>query len=137
MFNYEILKSLNDMEMLVYDYLMKNKEKVTYMTVRELADEVHVSTATVMRFCRKAGFDGYSEFKVKFKMFLNEEKNKKHQVNEDIQEIQEYFQKISSEIHQKELDEIADVVRDAKQVILLDLELRAFLENTVQDIFLT
>lgn len=70
-------------------------------------------------------------------MFLNEEKNKKHQVNEDIQEIQEYFQKISSEIHQKELDEIADVVRDAKQVILLDLELQAFLENTVQDIFLT
>ena len=45
-------------------------------------------------------------------MFLNEEKNKKHQVNEDIQEIQEYFQKISSEIHQKELDEIADVVRN-------------------------
>ena len=114
MFNYEILKSLNDMEMLVYDYLMKNKEKVTYMTVRELADEVHVSTATVMRFCRKAGFDGYSEFKVKFKMFLNEEKNKKHQVNEDIQ-------KISSEIHQKELDEIADVVRDAKQVIFIGL----------------
>ena len=107
MFNYEILKSLNDMEMLVYDYLMKNKEKVTYMTVRELADEVHVSTATVMRFCRKAGFDGYSEFKVKFKMFLNEEKNKKHQVNEDIQEIQ--------------LDEIADVVRDAKQVIFIGL----------------
>ena len=91
------------------------------MTVRELADEVHVSTATVMRFCRKAGFDGYSEFKVKFKMFLNEEKNKKHQVNEDIQEIQEYFQKISSEIHQKELDEIADVVRDAKQVIFIGL----------------
>lgn len=121
MFNYEILKSLNDMEMLVYDYLMKNKEKVTYMTVRELADEVHVSTATVMRFCRKAGFDGYSEFKVKFKMLLNEEKNKKHQVNEDIQEIQEYFQKISSEIHQKELDEIADVVRDAKQVIFIGL----------------
>ena len=57
MFNYEILKSLNDMEMLVYDYLMKNKEKVTYMTVRELADEVHVSTATVYAvFVEKAGF---------------------------------------------------------------------------------
>ena len=25
MFNYEILKSFNDMEMLVYDYIMKNK----------------------------------------------------------------------------------------------------------------
>ena len=47
MFNYEILKSFNDMEMLVYDYIMKNKNVVKYMTVRELADEVHVSTATV------------------------------------------------------------------------------------------
>ena len=93
MFNYEILKSLNDMEMLVYDYLMKNKEKVTYMTVRELADEVHVSTATVMRFCRKAGFDGYSEFKVKFKMFLNEEKNKKHQVNEEFRRFRNIFRR--------------------------------------------
>ena len=39
MFNYEILKSFNDMEMLVYDYIMKNKNVVKYMTVRELADE--------------------------------------------------------------------------------------------------
>lgn len=59
--------------------------------------------------------------KVKFKMFLNEEKNKKHQVNEDVQEIQEYFQKISSGIHQKELDEIADVVRDAKKGCLANI----------------
>ena len=121
MFSYEIIKSLNDMELLVYDYLMKNKEKITYMTVRELADEVHVSTATVMRFCRKAGFDGYSEFKVKFKMFLEEEKKKGHQKNEDVQEIQEYFYKISSGVHQKELDDIATVVREAKQVIFIGL----------------
>ena len=89
MFNYEILKSFNDMEMLVYDYIMKNKNVVKYMTVRELADEVHVSTATVMRFCRKAGFDGYSEFKVKFKMYLEEETKKNKKNNEDVKEIQE------------------------------------------------
>ena len=28
MFSYEIIKSLNDMELLVYDYLMKTKEKI-------------------------------------------------------------------------------------------------------------
>ena len=42
MFNYEILKSFNDMEMLVYDYIMKNKNVVKYKTGTELADEVHV-----------------------------------------------------------------------------------------------
>ncbi len=34
MFSYEIIKSLNDMELLVYDYLMKNKEKI-FLLVQE------------------------------------------------------------------------------------------------------
>ena len=34
-------------------------------------------------------------------------------------------------------DEIADVVRDAKQVIFIGLGTSGILENTVQDIFLT
>ena len=121
MFSYEIIRSLNEMETLVYDYIIKNKTKIKYMTVRELADEVHVSTATIMRFCKKCGFDGYSEFKVNFKQYLEQEKAKGHKVNEDVKELQEYFDKISSGIHQRELDEIADVVREARQVIFIGL----------------
>lgn len=121
MFSYEIIRSLNEMETLVYDYIIKNKTKIKYMTVRELADEVHVSTATIMRFCKKCGFDGYSEFKVNFKQHLEQEKAKGHKVNEDVKELQEYFDKISSGIHQRELDEIADVVREARQVIFIGL----------------
>lgn len=34
MFSYEIIKSLNDMELLVYDYLMKKKEKI-FLLVQE------------------------------------------------------------------------------------------------------
>ena len=55
MFAYEEIKQLNDLEMLVYDYVMKNKKQITFMTVRELAAAVHVSTATVVRFCKKMG----------------------------------------------------------------------------------
>lgn len=121
MFSYEIIRSLNEMETLVYDYIIKNKTKIKYMTVRELADEVHVSTATIMRFCKKCGFDGYSEFKVNFKQHLEQEKAQGHKVNEDVKELQEYFDKISSGIHQRELDEIADVVREARQVIFIGL----------------
>ena len=36
-------------------------------------------------------------------------------------ELQEYFDKISSGVHQRELDEIADVVREARQVIFIGL----------------
>lgn len=61
MFDYEIIQSLNELEMLVYNYITTHKQEVKYMTVRELADAVHVSTSTVIRFCKKNGCDGYSE----------------------------------------------------------------------------
>lgn len=119
MFHYEVIKSLNELELLVYDYIMKNKQTVIYMTVRELADAVHVSTSTVMRFCKKAGFDGYSEFKVKFKMYVKEERT--HKNVEDLQEMRDYFQKAGTESMQKNLNEAADIVRNAKQVIFIGL----------------
>lgn len=118
-FNYEVVKSLNDLELLVYDYIMKNKQTVIYMTVRELAQAVHVSTSTVMRMCKKAGFDGYSEFKVKFKMYM--EKDEAKQDIEDLQEMQEYFQKAGSQASQRNLNEAADIVREARQVIFIGL----------------
>ena len=68
MFNYEIIQSLNDLELSLYRYIMKNSEKVIYMRIRELADEAHVSTTTILRFCKKVNCQGYSEFKVKLKI---------------------------------------------------------------------
>lgn len=79
MFSYEVLQSFNNLEMLVYNYVMEHRHEVQYMTIRELAEAVHVSTSTVVRFCKKAGCDGYSEFRVQFKMFLKEEKRAQKQ----------------------------------------------------------
>ena len=49
MFTYEEIMSLNELEMNVYQYVLKNKEKTGYMKIRELAEEAHVSTTTVLR----------------------------------------------------------------------------------------
>ncbi len=72
-------------------------------------------------FARRQDSKGYSEFKINFKQYLDQEKKQNRKVNEDVKELQEYFDKISSGIHQSELDEIADVVREAKQVIFIGL----------------
>ena len=63
MFTHEMIKSFNQLEMDVYNYIISNEEKVVYMKVRELAEEVHVSTTTILRFCKKVGCEGYSEFR--------------------------------------------------------------------------
>ena len=67
MFDVEQVKALNDLERMVYEYVVKDPEKVKYMRIRELADEVHVSTSTILRFCKKMGCSGYSEFKLQLR----------------------------------------------------------------------
>ncbi len=44
MFTYEEIMSLNELEMNVCQYILKNKEKAGYMKIRELADEAPVVT---------------------------------------------------------------------------------------------
>lgn len=59
MFRVEEIQSLNELELSVYEYVMQHISAVPYMRIRELAAEAHVSTSTVLRFCRKMGCDGY------------------------------------------------------------------------------
>lgn len=68
------VSELNNLEIDIYKYILNNKEKVVYMTIRELADEIHVSTATILRFCKKNGFSGFSEFKTYIKNVTKEER---------------------------------------------------------------
>lgn len=54
MFTVEEIQSLNELELAVYEYVMQHKNAVSYMRIRELASEIHVSTTTVLRFCKKS-----------------------------------------------------------------------------------
>lgn len=117
MFSYEQIQKLNDLEMLVYDYIIKNKQIVTFMTIRELAEAVHVSTSTVIRFCKKMDCDGYSEFRVKFKMFLNEEKDQNTKA--DVEELQHYFKSMDAPSQERQLEDAAEMIRRARRVIFV------------------
>jgi DNA-binding MurR/RpiR family transcriptional regulator len=117
MFNYEIIQSLNDLELSLYRYIMKNVEKVVYMRIRELADEAHVSTTTILRFCKKVNCEGYSEFKVKLKMHI--EQNENNKVNNDTSVIIDFFKKLdNSELHRK-LNVLCDLIKKASNVIFI------------------
>lgn len=46
MFSEEMICSLNDLELEVYKYVVRNADKVCYMRIREFADAAHVSAST-------------------------------------------------------------------------------------------
>lgn len=123
MFHYEVLQSYNDLEMLVYKYVISHKEEVRYMTIRELAEAVHVSTSTVLRFCKKTGCDGYSEFKVQFKMYLKQENKKRMEQIKDsgIDEIMRFFHTVTSTEYEESINEVTQVILDAKQLIFIGI----------------
>lgn len=123
MFDYEMLQSYNDLEMLVYKFVMTHKEEVRYMTIRELAEAVHVSTSTVLRFCKKTGCDGYSEFKVQFKMYLKDEKKKRMEQTKDngIEEVMRFFHTVTSNEYEESINEITQVILGAKQLIFIGI----------------
>ncbi|WP_295131381.1 MurR/RpiR family transcriptional regulator [uncultured Catenibacterium sp.] len=66
-FTYSQVESLNETETYVYNYVVKNTKKVLNESIRELANNTHVSTATVMRFCKKMGCEGFTELKYRLK----------------------------------------------------------------------
>lgn len=115
MFSLEEIKSFNDIELSVYHYIVKNKGKVAYMKIRELALESHVSTTTVLRFCKKLGCSGYSEFKLKFRRYLEEEELKKPGV--DAQVIIDFMRRTETEEFQDSLDKLTEYLRKSKTII--------------------
>jgi RpiR family glv operon transcriptional regulator len=56
------VSSLNKTERQLYEYTLKNMDKVKDMSIQKLAAEQFLSTTTIFRFTQKLGFSGYSDF---------------------------------------------------------------------------
>ena len=58
----EKAKELSKTEQELLQYAIKNLHIIKKLSIREFASRCFVSTATVFRFVRKMGFEGYSDF---------------------------------------------------------------------------
>jgi DNA-binding MurR/RpiR family transcriptional regulator len=117
MFSHAAIASLNNLEMMVYNYVVKNRDKVMYMTIRELADGAGVSTTTVLRFCRKLQCEGYSEFRVRFKLYL--EQNEPQQANFGASEIISFFKSVNNDEFDTLLDKAVDIILSSERIIFV------------------
>ena len=117
MFTAEIIASLNELETSLYNYICENEEKVAYMRIRELADETHVSTSTILRFCRKLNCEGFSEFKTKIKLHLEE--IKKTTIKSVEHSVLEFFERISQGNINENIKKAANLVAESNNVLFI------------------
>jgi len=58
----ETIHNLNQTELKLFDYVVKNMHEVKDMSIQKFASEQFLSTTTIFRFTQKLGFSGYSDF---------------------------------------------------------------------------
>lgn len=119
MFSNTNLKKLNALEMDIYEYVIAHKDEISSLRIRELAKLVNVSTTSILRFCNKLDCAGFTEFKIKFKMALEESEHRNIQTDINLT-IANLERMAVSDIDQK-IAEAVTLIADSSHIVFLGL----------------
>lgn len=98
---------LNQNENEILAYCMKHSELVLHMKIADLAEVLFSSPASLVRFCKKLGFHGFSEFKAALKMEVNANKELTESHSSDFfKDIEKSIQLVNEEIVEQLIDQI-------------------------------
>lgn len=119
MFSRELIASFNELDLSIYNCIIKNKNEISHMKIKELADEAHVSTATVLRFCKKMGCEGYSEFRLRYKEYLKHEDGYVRDSGETT--LKGFVSRIDSKDFQESICRAHDILENSKRIIFIGI----------------
>lgn len=113
------IQSLNELELQVYQYVMKHQNSIPYMRIRELAAEAHVSTTTILHFCKKVGCEGYTQFRWKVKESIGA--GESDRIPDDLAELRAFFQHMTEERYAQGLEAAASLIARAERVFVIGI----------------
>ena len=111
---------LSDTDIMIYKYIMENADKVIYMRVRDLADQTHSSSASILRFCRKFECSGFPEFKTRLKLYLKKQKNTKLQTIDE-ESLIHFFEQSVESTFTKKINQVVDLLETKEFVVFLGM----------------
>ncbi|WP_190289076.1 MurR/RpiR family transcriptional regulator [Lactococcus kimchii] len=120
MFFPEQISKLNELETLVFDFIIKSPEQVQQMTIRDLASQAHVSTSTIVRLCTKLGFEGWADLKFYLKSQARE-KTPEEQHYDNMLEFNMFLRRMNTDVYQAKLNKAAQMIAQADCTIFLGL----------------
>ncbi|MDR4950450.1 MurR/RpiR family transcriptional regulator [Neobacillus cucumis] len=105
-------------------YIIKNPDEISQLSISQIAKKIHISPATITRFCQKISFSGFNEFKHELKRYIDL-KDKPSKAS-GIKEI-DYF----SNLYQNHLEIIETTFR---KMNYFDIQQAVFLLNNAQKV---
>ncbi|OPJ57242.1 putative HTH-type transcriptional regulator YbbH [Alkalithermobacter paradoxus] len=106
-------QSLNRNESHLLKYILENSNEVLNMKIHDLSSKAFISTASIIRFCKKLGFNGYSEFKANLAMSLKSKDNDRANLQLDNISLIDAINKSINLINDNVIDQIIDIMHNA------------------------
>ncbi len=118
---------------LVAEYVVENYLKIPFLTINAMADDIGVSSSTIIKFCNQLGFSKFAEFKNECSDFLHSELVIYNKLSESssadepkdsffTQEIEEstaaIYATLSDEVNQKNLPKLLSMIERAKSIYI-------------------
>lgn len=126
--------SLSAAETDVATYILQHSDEMDHLTIEELASATYTSNATIIRLCRKLGFNGYRTFRI---AYVKEYEMSRYQTQavdfstpfKELNNRDEVFQALSSlyketidvlirELDLHQLNELAKTIAKARRVYM-------------------
>ena len=98
----EIIEKLNEKEIKVYRYILAHSLEFPFMTIREVANGVQVSTTVILNFVKKMGYKSFKEFKLAYR--LQERKSRESKRVYDDKQVIGALMQLDNEYYQEKLD---------------------------------
>lgn len=111
--------SLTLSEQKIADIILSSFEKIQYLTLLDIARSSSTGQATVIRFCRKLGFDGF--FDLKNKIVLKQKNQKKREFSlakRSRKKINDSISKIKLRIDMEQVDCAIQCITKAQRVYI-------------------
>ena len=120
MFHNIDLKSLSELELDVYNYIISHPKQLQNLTIRQLAQEAHVSTTTISRFCRKLNLSGFSELKYVIRDELHAEQRvyPSYDLNTPLTD---FFTKVSRDEFEQKINAWLQLTLNARFIVFLGI----------------
>lgn len=130
-----IEKKTNSSKMfkIIGEYIIENTTEIPFLNLQELSFKSGVSTATIVRFCKSLGFDGYSEFQTNLKNYLKNEiiptREFKESIDNDKEAVEvvmniietniKMLEVLKKEINFNDLEEIVEMLHNASKIYII------------------
>lgn len=138
-------KSVSKADSLIADYIIENPDCLLDATAYSLAEASGTSPATVIRFCRKLGFSGFSDLKSKASNYLvDNAQDMSLRRGDDVgivkSKVINYTKMIMDQLEQSldndALAKAADLIANAKRVLIVSEGGSGTISRAAYDIFL-